>query len=519
MEGKYLVTSDKLMTPLKELAYESWDDVHMSWSSNKSKANKKGVVDGRGVARRSGREVAPLGACIMCSSFLRAGLLLLLLGVVLCAAGVPTPATSRRLDDDESRTFLRGWLLFDDPTSEGARRKGPTAKSVFIAPVVKDLPDCAQGYYADALGRCHKIVQINQAAQLGFLLQRLNAMYANNDKLIKRPSTTEGPVQVPIPLQLQVKPVAATQTTETPPVTEQVDMMVVAAEVQIKDERESISLPGAIVTLWHLNTTAAPEEQTSTLTEEEATTSTETSFSTDTTLMEDGTTLTTDTRLQDGTTLTTDTSGTTLITDTSGTTLTTLQVQDGTTTTSDQDSTLSEITSETTEIPTSETSTPMVTEESTTELPPTRATPTILSIQSPEETRGDSDLSSANSAEPPLTFELPGSEHHKWEEQPVRLPPKDELHVEEEQQGGWSWGPWNRPSSTPRPPLYLNFWSSQPHVPDPTIRTRTGLRRPPSRYPATFNGRPAPLYYQELTGQDVATVFRNQNAWYRGQRQ
>jgi X-X-X-Leu-X-X-Gly heptad repeat protein len=537
-------------------------------------------VDGRGgVARRFGGEVAPRGATMFCCSLRVAILAGLLLGVVRSA---PTPSTSSRLDEDESRTFLRGWLLFDDPTSDGVRRKGPTAKSVFIAPVVKDLPDCAQGYYADALGRCHKIVQINQTAQLGFLLQKLNAMYANNDKLIKRPSaTTEGPLQVSIPLaSLQEKPSTTTttttvaeeevKTTTETPVTEEVDMMVVAAEVQIKDDRQSISLPGAIVTLWHFNTTSTTdipqsttptpdttsteqEGQSTTIvivedqTEEDTMTSTEEGTTTQVT---DGTTTqdqngTTDdqdgttqdqhgtTQYQDGTTQYQD--GTTQYQQ-DGTTQYqsgTTQVQDGTTTVlSDEGTTQSQEDISETDITTSSVTetTPMPSEETTpsspTDYPSTQITSTpvpgsIISVQNPKSDSDirviDSDLSSANSAEQPLTYELPLSNSEQpstWHDQPLRWPPKEDNRDQSE----WSWGPWQRPTSTPRPPLYLNFWSSQPHVPDPTIRTRTGLRRPPSRYPATFNGRPAPIYYQELTGQDVATVFRQQDTWYRGHR-
>jgi len=79
----------------------------------------------------------------------------------------------------------QAWLLVDPdlprPNKEEGKKRRITPKSVFIAPAFSGtahLPDCAEGYRPDSLGRCVKLVQLNHAAQLEFLLQRLNAMYA-----------------------------------------------------------------------------------------------------------------------------------------------------------------------------------------------------------------------------------------------------------------------------------------------------------------------------------------------------
>lgn len=75
-----------------------------------------------------------------------------------------------------------------------------TPKSVFIAP---ELPACADGYRADKMGRCVKMVNIDQEAHRSFLLDRLNAMFSAPpvfaDENDQRKGST-GPYQLNIPL-------------------------------------------------------------------------------------------------------------------------------------------------------------------------------------------------------------------------------------------------------------------------------------------------------------------------------
>lgn len=88
------------------------------------------------------------------------------------------------MDNMESATFLRRI----------------TPKSVFIAPPA--LPACAEGYHADEMGRCVKSVNIDAIAHTHFILERLNAKFANvqasANKNDQRKST--GPLQLNIPL-------------------------------------------------------------------------------------------------------------------------------------------------------------------------------------------------------------------------------------------------------------------------------------------------------------------------------
>jgi hypothetical protein len=95
------------------------------------------------------------------------------------------------------------------PNNEEGKKRRITPKSVFIAPAfagTSHLPDCAEGYRPDSMGRCVKLVQLNHAAQLDFLLQRLNAMYAapvirhDYEDLSTSDSTSTGPLQVSLPI-------------------------------------------------------------------------------------------------------------------------------------------------------------------------------------------------------------------------------------------------------------------------------------------------------------------------------
>lgn len=113
---------------------------------------------------------------------------------------------SRPLNDRPSELAWQAWLLVDSQNNHGEPDRKITPKSVFIAPNIGDnhsLPDCAEGYRSDPMGRCIKFVKVDEAAHLDFLLQRLNEIYATNpseelDDDDSKP--TSGPLQVNIPL-------------------------------------------------------------------------------------------------------------------------------------------------------------------------------------------------------------------------------------------------------------------------------------------------------------------------------
>ncbi|RLU27180.1 hypothetical protein DMN91_000980 [Ooceraea biroi] len=101
------------------------------------------------------------------------------------------------------------WLLVDTQAGiqpgvdSTALLRRITPKSVFIAPA---LPACAEGYRADAMGRCVKSVNIDENAHINFLLERLNALYANQDSASQAATSkndekkSTGPLQLNIPL-------------------------------------------------------------------------------------------------------------------------------------------------------------------------------------------------------------------------------------------------------------------------------------------------------------------------------
>ncbi|XP_056634609.1 uncharacterized protein LOC130443793 [Diorhabda sublineata] len=104
------------------------------------------------------------------------------------------------------------WLLVDDHNqnkqiSEGVLRRRITPKSVFIAPTFspESLPACAEGYSSDHLGRCIRIIKLDQAAHYDFLIEKLKEKFnpIDYDDYYDDDIQTPGPYQVNIPLGLQ----------------------------------------------------------------------------------------------------------------------------------------------------------------------------------------------------------------------------------------------------------------------------------------------------------------------------
>lgn len=116
--------------------------------------------------------------------------------------------------------FVRSWVIIEEqlvPPSRdellqignvggggvavgGVANRRITPKSVFVAP---SFNKCSDGYRPDNMGRCVKVVKINQAAQWDFLLKQLNSMYGPG-----------GNGAFPVPSG-QYRPAAATMTTTT----------------------------------------------------------------------------------------------------------------------------------------------------------------------------------------------------------------------------------------------------------------------------------------------------------------
>lgn len=72
-----------------------------------------------------------------------------------------------------------------------------TPKSVFVAP---SFSDCSEGYSKDSLGRCVKLVKVNQQAQWNFLLEKLNSMYAAPQSAKTETKEESEPFRISIPI-------------------------------------------------------------------------------------------------------------------------------------------------------------------------------------------------------------------------------------------------------------------------------------------------------------------------------
>lgn len=118
---------------------------------------------------------------------------------------------SRPLNERSTELAWQAWLLVDDQNQnkqhdpENFTRRRITPKSVFIAPTFspESLPACAEGYHPDSMGRCIRIIKLDEEAHLDFLLQKLNAQFGSYDEMedeMQEEVPTPGPFQLNIPL-------------------------------------------------------------------------------------------------------------------------------------------------------------------------------------------------------------------------------------------------------------------------------------------------------------------------------
>lgn len=123
---------------------------------------------------------------------------------------------TRPLDERAPELAWQAWLLVDDQNqnrqnndpAQSVRRR-ITPKSVFIAPTFSPelLPPCADGYRSDTMGRCIKIIKLDESAHLNFILEKLNEKFAPDfgdyneyDDDEESGLMTDGPEKVNIPL-------------------------------------------------------------------------------------------------------------------------------------------------------------------------------------------------------------------------------------------------------------------------------------------------------------------------------
>lgn len=128
---------------------------------------------------------------------------------------------SRPLNERSTELALQAWILFeqdqqdninnehvrfqDDGNQFGGHRRRITPKSVFLVPTFSPdtLPPCADGYKADAMGRCLKIVKIDNSAHLDYLFKVLMQKFQPSPNDTK---TSDKPVSVSIPLPEEKQP-------------------------------------------------------------------------------------------------------------------------------------------------------------------------------------------------------------------------------------------------------------------------------------------------------------------------
>nr|XP_023028426.1 uncharacterized protein LOC111516503 [Leptinotarsa decemlineata] len=119
-----------------------------------------------------------------------------------CAEGYSSDLMGRcikiiKLDQNQNKQLIN---------SDGMLRRRITPKSIFIAPTFspESLPACAEGYSSDLMGRCIKIIKLDQDAHYEFLIEKLKEKFssADYDDYYDETVTTAGPLQVNIPLEI-----------------------------------------------------------------------------------------------------------------------------------------------------------------------------------------------------------------------------------------------------------------------------------------------------------------------------
>ncbi|KAL1494392.1 hypothetical protein ABEB36_009997 [Hypothenemus hampei] len=148
---------------------------------------------------------------------------------------------------DQPDVSWEAWLLVNEnhrlPVvgQEESPKRRIVAKSVFVAPTFSpiNLPPCAEGYDSDAMGRCVKIIKIDEDKHFDFLMQKLNAQFNTFDYETVIEDTNSEPTKVDIPLDfdeyLDEKPIVQEEEEE------EIDMAIIVTPTtrNVPQEEES----------------------------------------------------------------------------------------------------------------------------------------------------------------------------------------------------------------------------------------------------------------------------------------
>ncbi|XP_066139956.1 uncharacterized protein [Euwallacea fornicatus] len=167
--------------------------------------------------------------------------LLLVLSLFVTVRAFP----SGLLNEKNRDVSWEAWLLVDDQNHKQAHEMTPkrriVPKSVFVAPTfsLENLPPCAEGYSSDPMGRCVKIIKIDESKHLEFLMQKLNAQFGSSldyETILDEEANSQQPTKVDIPLFGDYE---VDYTNDTPEEVEEMDMAIIVTPTTRESEGDS----------------------------------------------------------------------------------------------------------------------------------------------------------------------------------------------------------------------------------------------------------------------------------------
>lgn len=208
---------------------------------------------------------------------------------------------SKPLNERSTELAWQAWLLVDEHQNkqdgDGLLRRRITPKSIFITPTFSPdkLQPCADGYESDNMGRCMKIIKIDEDAHLDFLLQKLNAQFGVGMIVdVDEKLPTPGPIKFEISLGNGGGPDTTEQVTEEPNGSGNVAIVVAPSNSKHSTTTQEITSTG----LQEEGTTNLGDSTITTTVENEPTI-TSTRFAQDTTQTDSTTTVDVSTESQD----------------------------------------------------------------------------------------------------------------------------------------------------------------------------------------------------------------------------